>query len=384
MNIAIDVRSLAQPVRTGVGENTIGLLSALLERPRGHTFVLFYNAFHAGGYDVTRWQSDHVRVVRTRYPNKILHASMLAFGYPKLDAFLSAKAGVGPIDVFFSPNLHITALGPVPRVLTIHDLSFLHAPDFYSPRSRWWHRAVRAQKQCREANAIITFSESTRSDVIETVGVAADRVHVVSVGVSEAFRRGASADIPSAAAAELQKKYNVPERYIFSLGTIEPRKNYDALLAAFIEFRKQYPTHDLVVAGALGWKGKDIVRRLSAVEGVRYIGYIDEADKPLLYRQASLFVYPSLYEGFGLPVLEAALCGVPVVTSNRTSLPAVIGDAAYLAHPYNAADIARGMAILMREPDRGRAIREGRARAKSHHWQTAADQLLDIFDRVRI
>ncbi len=184
----------------------------------------------------------------------------------------------------------------------------------------------------------------------------------------------------------VRQKYALPEQFILFLGTIEPRKNIRAIIEAFSYARERQLVgreYELVIAGSKGWKTGPIMRHIEKTHGTSYIGYVDEADKRALMRESSLFVYPSIYEGFGLPVLEALSEGVPTVTSNRSSLPEVAGDGAYLCDPYDVADIARGMARLLNDS----SVREwhsarGKENVTRFSWEKTAQQFVSLCDTI--
>lgn len=375
MNIGIDIRALMQPCPTGVGEYTQELLSAVFSRNSRHEFFLFYNSLEDGTRFLPPWQGERLHFVGTRFPNKILNASLATCRLPSLDRLVAARAGLPHLDYWFSPNLNFTVLSRATKhILTIHDLSFEHLPDCFSKKRQWWHRAVRPRLQCERAHRIVTPSEYTRQDVISTYGIRPEKVSVLSPGLSALFRA------PSTSMDKEQAAHLLPKKYILFLGTLEPRKNILAILDAYVA-SNVFPYLSLVVAGAPGWKDGPIRARLAATPGVRYIGYVPNEAKPALYAGAAMFVYPSLYEGFGLPPLEAMASGTPVVVSNRTSLPEVVGDAGIMVDPYNTAEITAAMKRLVEDPAlSSRLYTLGRERATAFAWQKSADQFLALVD----
>jgi len=261
---------------------------------------------------------------------------------PRVDRLCARKAGIPALDIWISPNLNFTALSKnIRSLLIIHDLSFEIMPETFSWKRRLWHWVLQPKKQCRRADIIITPSHHTKQDVARIYGKDEAAIHVVPPGVSDT-----SAHTP---AQEVKKKYHLPDTYFFYLGTIEPRKNILGMLEAFSSLKKNEPALEdveLIIAGAHGWKYEDIRQAIETTDNVRYIGYVPNADKRALFACARACVYPSLYEGFGLPVLEAMAAGTPVITSNRSSLPEVAADAAYLVNPYNTEEITAAMKAL--------------------------------------
>lgn len=363
MTIGIDIRSLVSTPRTGVGEYTFGLLGALFALDAQNTYILFSNT--AKGKAVQPWQQSNVRYVATRYPNKLFHRSVLHVGWPKLDTLLGRE-----IDVFFSPNIGFTALSKrCKQILTVHDLSFELMPETFSLKRRLWHWELNPRKQCERADMILVPSENTKRDVVEVYGISPHKVQVVYPGIE---RRTPTEEEKTA----VKKKYRLPETFFLFLGTIEPRKNVDALLAALAHTKSTTP---LVVAGAPGWLCKKTLAAITAHPRVQHIGYVDAADKPTLYTLAHVFVYPSLYEGFGFPPLEAMAAGTPVITSNRSALPEVCRAAAYYVHPYDPMEIAHAIdEVESDEALRARLTREGVQNMVAFSWDRAARQLLDF------
>ncbi|MCX6030263.1 MAG: glycosyltransferase family 1 protein [Chloroflexi bacterium] len=247
-----------------------------------------------------------------------------------------------------------------PTVVTVHDLSFLRFPEAFRPFNRYYLGFI-TRISTRRAARVIAVSESTRQDVIALCGVAPERVVVVPNGVTEAF-----CPAPPDAVAEFRRRKGLPERFILYLGTLEPRKNLARLVEAYALWRngarsETGPTGamggsegvKLVIAGAKGWYYEQIfarVRELGLGDDVIFPGFVPADELPFWYRAAELFVYPSLFEGFGLPVLEALACGAPVVTSAASALPEVAGEAALLANPEDTAALANAIGRAMGDP----------------------------------
>lgn len=375
MNIGIDIRTLMSATRTGVGEYTHHLLSALFEHYRDHEYHLFYNAYKQYAGILPEWNYAHVHRHEFRVPNKVLNTSLAFLKRPHLDTLLDKK-----VDVFLSPNLHFTALSKnVRSVLTIHDLSFELFPECFSQKQRLWHRLVKPREQCERADHIFVPSESTKHDLLDHYGIEEEKMSVTYLGLSKYFLEAAVLDSDSVQKKKeaVKTKYHLPEQFILYLGTIEPRKNIDGLLDGIALWRKQHPTlaknYRLVVAGGAGWKCAKELKRMANDPTVQYVGYVDVEDKPFLYQLADVFVFPSLYEGFGLPVLEAMASGTPVVTSNRSALPEVAGTAAYYINPYNVASIAEGVDMVLGDTRVSDILREkGLKQAKKFDWKNTA------------
>lgn len=276
-------------------------------------------------------------------------------------------ASIGPLDG--GPNV----------VVTIHDCIFLRHPEWF----RWERAQYYRWASCRSARRaarIIADSEATARDVREHMGIPAERVDVVPLGVGEAF----SPPMPEACTAT-RSRYGLPDRYFLYVGTLEPRKNLARLVRAWDAVADQLP-EDLVIAGRDGWKTAEIHAAIGAARHRSRIhrpGFVAQEDLPAVLSGARAFVWPSLYEGFGLPVLEAMACGVPVLTSNTSSLPEVAGSAALLVNPESEGEIASGLRVLSREDERCRALSQaGIRRAAEFSWGACARKTLAVYERT--
>jgi alpha-1,3-rhamnosyl/mannosyltransferase len=260
---------------------------------------------------------------------------------------------------------------------TLHDATCWKMPEFHTSGNILADRRF-AREILARAAAVIAVSESTRRDAIELLGLHPGRVVTIHNGVSESFFRATDGD-----AARVRAALKLDKPYVLALGTVEPRKNLDRLLDAWLALRPDLrASHDLVVAGPAGWGAARTLARLeSDIPGVRRIGYVPEADLPGLTRGASVLAYPSLYEGFGFPLAQAMACGVAAITSNVSSLPEIAGGAARLADPLSVAEIAAALEALLGSPaERARLGALGRRRALEHfRWNLAAEKSLALF-----
>jgi len=267
-------------------------------------------------------------------------------------------------------------------VVTVHDLSTLICPEFHLRSTVELHeRKLRFVRE--QADLVIAVSENTRRDVMKYLGVPPDKVHVVYEAAGEQFQPVEDANILATAT----RRYGVePGRYLLHVGTLEPRKNLMRLVRAFALVYRQYPDYKLMLVGRKGWLYEDIfaeVERLDLQSAVVFAGFVPEDDLPPLMSGAALFVYPSLYEGFGLPVLEAMACGAPVITSNCSSLPEVVGDAGLLVDPEDESALSEALiTVLSDEARRQEMSRQGISRAMRFSWKEAARQTLKAYRRV--
>ena len=380
MRIGIDIRCLAEGKRTGVQEYTLALLQELFERDQENEYVLFFNAWRRTEPDFS-WTSRyrHVTLKRFHIPNKLLNLSLWYFSWPKLDRL------VGGTDVFFVPNLNFAAVSRQTKlVVTAHDLSFELFPEAFSFKQRIWHYLVNFRSLVRRADHIIAVSQSTKGDLISEYQVSEKKITVVPSGID---RRFCLMNRNDGELMRVKEKYHLPYRFILFLGTFEPRKNilalirsYQALQASGNEVLKKY---DLVLAGTWGWECDDIFsayEQSPCKERMHFPGFIADQDKVALYNLASVFVYPSLYEGFGFPPLEAMACGTPVIVSHSSALPEVVGEAGIIIDPYQPDELLQALSALLGNQVLLADLQEkGRERAKVFSWEKSADGTLAVF-----
>lgn len=304
--------------------------------------------------------------------------------FPKLDRLL------GGVDVFFLPNLNFVALSARTKlVVTAHDLSFELFPETFSWKRRFWHFLIDFRRLVRRADQVIAVSQSTKDDVITYYAIASEKVSVIPSGIDNRFHPMSRNDTEL---VRVQEKYHLPYRCILALATLEPRKNIIALLRSYEALRRlNNPVLDkyaLVIAGTPGWKDKEILQEIEQSPYRKNIvlpGFIADADKTALYNLASVFVYPSLYEGFGFPPLEAMACGVPVIASHSSSLPEVVGDAGVLIDPYQPDELLQALQQVLLFPEFGETLRQrGINRAKLFSWKKSAQATLHIFQHLII
>lgn len=286
-------------------------------------------------------------------------------------------------DVAFVPYFAPPLISPVPVTTTIHDLIPFLFPEYaYSPLVRIYNRLIAAS--ARKARFIVTDSHSSREDVIRILKVPPGKVKVVYPGVGEAFRPVAN----PATLEAVRKRYGLPERFFLYLGGFDRRKNLGVLLeaCAILQEHLGWQGPDLVVAGKLPQREspalvdpRPLVEKYGLGERVRFIGWVEEGDKPALYNLALAFLYPSRYEGFGLPPLEAMACGCPVLASSASSLPEVIGDAGLLIDPAQPEAWAYAMEKVLLEPELAAALRaKGPVQASKFSWERTAQEVLDL------
>jgi glycosyltransferase involved in cell wall biosynthesis len=265
---------------------------------------------------------------------------------------------------------------PCPVVVTIHDLAYMRYPQVH-PRGRRMYLSPMTHWTVRRARSIIAVSEYTRLETERLLGVPRERIHVIYEGVDGDF-----CPLPQDQIADFRRRQGLPSRYLLYVGNLEPRKNLVRLVQAFAHLREHHRIH-LVLAGARGWDYARIfqmVEELSLVEQVHFPGFVKREELPLWYNGAEAFVYPSLYEGFGLPPLEAMACGTPVVVSTAASLPEVVGDAGLQVSPTDVAGLVGALERLLLDDGLRLSLRErGLARSRSFTWERMAQQTVNLY-----
>lgn len=285
------------------------------------------------------------------------------------------------IDVLHAPAYVVPLLETSRSVVTFHDLSFFRLPGAFNRSNRSYLQQF-SRLSARRADRFIAVSESTRQDLIKLLAVRPDQVDVVYNGVDQRFQPV----VDSAVVDEFRRTQGLPDRFILYLGTLEPRKNVTTLVRAYATARERGITEPLILAGGKGWGGSpeaELIERLGLEAHVGSVGFVSMEDQVLWYNAATLFAYPSLYEGFGFPVLEAMACGTPVVAGNRSSLPEVVGDAGLLVNPSDPDDLAEAMVKVLRDDQvRLDLARRGRERAHRFSWEAAARATVETYQRA--
>lgn len=289
--------------------------------------------------------------------------------------------GTKKIDVFHGLASSVPLRGNCPRVATVHDLTAFTVPDRHTFARRNYLRWM-IPEACKRADVIITVSEHTRDDLVKRLGVPYDKIVVIWLGVDPKFYPIGNTE----QLAAVRQKYGISGNFILYVGVIEPRKNLCNLVRAFQDAVDVHREYVLVLAGSPGWGYESVLRGVmssSIRDRIILTGYVDSRDLCALYSASSLFVYPSLYEGFGLPVLEAMACGIPVITSNVSSLPEIAGGACVLVDPRSPGDLMRAMRrVLAEEHVRKMLSEQGILRARAFSWERTARKTHEVYSRL--
>jgi len=269
------------------------------------------------------------------------------------------------------------------KVITLHDLSFLLYPKFYSVKGRWWHKAINPKKIIPNFDQIIAVSESTRKDIINLLAVPPEKVSAIYSGINAAGYQ----NLDSAVRDKVKEKYHLPERFILSLSAIEPRKNIDSLILAFELFKKRSGSdYHLVIAGGHRKKPKisqALINRSQFKNQIHLVGYVANEEKPYFYNLASLFIYPSFYEGFGFPPLEAMAASTPVIASYSSALSEVCEEAAILIDPHNIEELTEAInQVVFSSELSQRLIEKGLKQIQKFPWERTARETLKLFKNL--
>ncbi len=369
MIIGIDLRVLAKKEEGGISQYLENLLPYLIDLGKDDTFKLFYNGWKKQPLNYLWLQKPNVKLYEFKIPNHLLDILKI-----KIDKLLKG------IDVFFSPHFLISNLSEgIKKIITVHDISFYYWPEFFDIKRRLWHWRINPKKQINSADKIIAVSQSTKKDLIEVYGTEDSKISVIYSGIDEKFKPLPKNDEKL---LNVKNKYNLPDKFILYFGKLEPRKNLIGLIQAFEELNKNFSVIDLVIAGEPGWLYKDLKKALmkSKFKDKIYLtGRIPEEDKIFIYNLAEIFVYPSFFEGFGFPPLEAMACGVPVITSNQTSLPEIVSTAAVMINPLKVDEMVEAMLLILNNPDlRNYYSKAGIENAKKFNWEKTAIQTLNL------
>jgi len=371
MNVCLDI-SPAIYRRAGIGRYTQELLTALLQEKGDIEFTAFSVEPSAAELD---HGADEIRRIQKKASNKRWRLNVMG-------AYL-ARSGQDHlfqgVDVFHATDNALPRLTRAKSVFTLYDLSFRIYPKTHTIFNRWFLK-IMMPRFLSAADAVIAISESTRRDAERFYGFNSSKIKVVYPGIGSQFRPVRDTERWDI----VRHNYRLPDRYLLYVGSVEPRKNLTTLFEAF---RHLKPVDvKLVVAGRKGWRYSPILKHLRGLQmddRIIFAGFVPDQDLPVLYSNALAFVYPSLYEGFGLPVVEALACGTPVVASSVSSLPEAAGNAAILIDPMNIQGWAEALGAVCNNATVNEELRQrGLRHAESFSWHTAARQMMATYQKI--
>ncbi len=360
MRIGIDASRATRPQRTGTEGYSLRLIQALLALDQRNDYTLYFNQAPASGL---LDQGPRCRHRVMPFPRLWTHLR------------LSAELALHPPDLLLVPAHVLPLLHPRRSVVTVHDLGYLREPQAHRPLDRLY-LDLSNRYHVRAATRLLAISQATKDDLVSRYGVRPERVSVTYLAAGDDMRPVEDA----AKVAAAKSRCGIAGDYLLYVGTLQPRKNLPRLVQAFAPVAAQQPALQLVLAGKKGWMYGEIfaqVRRLGLESRVVFTGYVAADDLPVLYSGALAFVFPSLYEGFGMPVLEAMACGAPVVASNTSSLPEVAGDAALLVDPMDLAALSAALSRIAGDPALRSDLRaRGLVQAARFSWERCARETL--------
>jgi len=377
IRIGIDISRTVEEA-TGVGYYAKNLVHALAKVDSENDYLLygiFYDCYPK------EWKKAPV----PKSPNFRLHQEHSLSWFVKKrweNGGRYKEKLLGEIDLLHSTAYTMPLVSHLKVVVTIHDLSCFTHPQHHT-EANYQFVTRNVHQAARRASFIIADSENTKREIIRFLHVPEERVEVIYLAAGEAFNEKCSPE----SITQIKNKYGIRKPYLFALGSVEPRKNVGSALIAFkalIEIRKI--DYQFVIAGGKGWKNEafyQLLKKLNIDDYLIFTGYVPEEDLPALYQGAEIFVYPSFYEGFGLPVLEAMASRVPVITSNTSSLPEVAGDAALLVNPIEIFELYEAMEALATKPQLREELKvKGKEQSKNFSWEKTAVETLEIYRKM--
>ena len=358
--------------RTGVDTYAYNLIKNMIKIGKSKDlYLIHYHKTHDQIYRKTH------EVIVPKIPLKLTNVLGLPYAISKIN-----------IDVLHIPAHWHTQIMPfflnpkVKKILTIHDLTPMLFPETHTRETVFlWNSTLKLIKN--KIDIIIADSQNTKNDCINYLNIPEEKIEVVYLVADEIYT---PVDNKREIREELAKKYNINTPFIHYVGTLEKRKNVPTLIKAFYKLKKKGITHKLVIVGKKGWRYNDIfevVKALNLQKDVIFTGYVPKEDLVKFYNLADVFVYPSIYEGFGLPPLEAMACGCPVIASNTSSLPEVVGNAGILINPYNIDSLAKAIYdVLTNDGLRDELSKKGLKRAKLFSWEKTAKETWKVYEVV--
>lgn len=380
MKISFDVQLLLRGEKTGIGWCADNILKSMSNCTKYdyelNCFTLGYTdeqlknieKYSALGYSINKCTWFHNFLYRMIW-NLVSVPYSLFFGKDS--------------DITFFFNYVIPPGVKGKKITMVHDMAYKAHPETVRKKTRTLLN-IALRKSCKRADKIITISEFSKKEIIKYMGIEEKKIVVMPIGVDTSVYHP---NYTEKDVNNIKEKYNIKAEYFLYLGTLEPRKNIEKLISAYAQLKSEISDIPiLVLAGKKGWMYDGIfetVQKLHMKDSILFTGYVDEEDAPILIKGARIFLFPSLYEGFGMPPLEAMACGTPVVVSNVSSLPEVVGDAGILVDPMSIEGIKEGMKILNNgEGLRKKFSKMGLERAKEYTWEKSTERLICVFDKL--
>lgn len=374
MKIGFDISAQSLP-RSGIGRYQYQLLKALLELDQTHFYHLYaFNFRNRNRFKEIQFPSENYEMKVLPIPQRLITMWWQVAKIPALEQ-------VAPkCDLYQISEICAQPVKKAKSVAFIHDLTTLLFPEHHTWSNRFLHN--QRFKKIGGIDGILTNSQATKADIVKHLNINPEKIFVTHLGADQSFR-----PLPDEEVKPVLDRYKLKKPYILFVGTLEPRKNVKTLIRAFNRLKKEKKIeHQLVLAGQKGWLFESVFEEIEKSpykKSIRYLDYVPETDLPALMNSAEVFAYPSFYEGFGLPILEAMQCGTPVVTSSVSSLPEVGGDAILYANPNFESDLADKLYLIISDPELKKQLSErGIERSKLFSWKKCAEDTLSAYNSV--
>ncbi len=369
MNIGVDIRALTAENRSGVGSYIFEALRHIIKIDQKNQYY-FFNSGLSNIYFPKELEAENVHHVHLKVPNKILNFCLYFGLYFKLEKYFPVK-----LDLFWLPNINFINLDTeIPLLVTIHDLSFLHSQNFYSFKRKWWHKLINVKALVEKAKYIIAVSQNSKRDLIRFFTVNEEKIQVIYPGLQYQA-------MTKEKALAMTEDFKLAENFFIFLGTLEPRKNVEGIIKAFDRYHLEYPDAELVLVGNKGWVYHELLLSIKKRPYVRYLGFIIGDKRDALYFLSQALIWPSFYEGFGFPPLEATMHGKPVITSYKTSLPEIMRTQALYVDPYNSGEIYQLLKALTADKDLYEHISQGAHKFSFVSWPKQAQKIINLFEK---
>jgi len=378
MNIFFDARALTNKRKSGIDEYVRLLTESLLNIDKKNHYIFFTNGFSKTKKTQFLKERENVSRVSWRIPNKIFDTISLLFSEPKVEKIVKRK-----IDIVFSPHFNLLNVSKkkTKRIIVFHDLSPIHFPELYPVRKQFWHWQQNIKEQVERTEKCVAVSDFTAQDLRKTFLLSDHKVQRIYSGINPFYKRLPVSDI-----LNFRRSKNLQNPFLLFVGVLEPRKNITGIIKMFNILKKnpEYNNLKLIIAGKKGWLCDTIFREAGISVSKRDIIFWGEAsfeELRFLYNSCEIFVYPSFFEGFGFPPLEAQSCGAPVVVSNRSSFPEIIGNSGMLADPWRIEEQVSAIETLMQNKKmKLEYIQRGYENIKRFSWEKTAEQFLKLFN----
>lgn len=368
LNIGINTRFIQTQV-SGIGKYVLRLMQNVPYFGTNHYY--FYEYPHVPLCKPIQKENIHYIIPKVYTQNRLLRIIWE-------QTFFSKKIKQNKIDIFHGPSFMLPIFKPSKSIITVHDLTFLYYPQGFNFSTKLYYY-IFFKRSLKIADIIIADSHSTKKDLMKYYHIHPNKIQVIYLGVDEIFKKITNKKMIE----KVKQKYSLPDNYFLFVGLLSPRKNIKGALRAFAQLKTN---HKFVIVGNKGWLYEPIfklINKLNLKKKVILTGYANVNELPTIYSCAEALVFPSFYEGFGIPILEAMACGCPVITSNVSSMPEVAGDAALLVDPYNINEIKDAMNIILMDKNKKQElIKKGYSQTKKFSWKKMAEETVKVYDRL--